>query len=56
MSVSLFGSEWWAELAIQVLVAVLTTLLGMLTYDRKVVQPRMRSLRMRMERHLDRPI
>jgi len=52
---TLFGSEWWAELALQVLIAVLTTVLGMLTYDRTVIQPRIRSLRTRIERHVDHP-
>jgi len=50
----LFGAEWWAELAVQLLIAVLTTVLGMLTYDRAVARPRERRLRAHVERLLDR--
>lgn len=49
----MFTSAWWMELGIQVLVAVLTTLVSMLTYDRAVAAPRLRRLRERVERRLD---
>ncbi|NLD74071.1 MAG: hypothetical protein GX649_15325 [Chloroflexi bacterium] len=50
----LWTTEWWLELAIQLLIAVLTTVLGMLTYDRKVARPKMTALRDRLRRHEDR--
>lgn len=52
---ALFGPEWWKELAIQLLIAALTTILGMLTYDRAVVQPRINKLKAAIKRHVDRP-
>lgn len=51
----LFGHEWWIELGIQLLIAILTTVLGMLTYDRAVARPRLRRLSERWRRRLDRP-
>ena len=50
----LFGSEWWTELALQLLVALLTTVLGMLTYDRAVARPAQRRLRREIQAHIDR--
>ena len=52
---TLFSRAWWIELGIQLLVAVLTTVLGMLTYDRAVAQPRARALREALGRLADRP-
>ena len=51
----LFSEGWWIELGIQLLVAVLTTVLGMLTYDRAVAQPRARALRDQVRHLADRP-
>ncbi len=51
----MFGTAWWTELAIQLLVAVLTTVLGMLTYDRAVARPRAQALREQLRRMEDRP-
>ena len=50
----LWTNEWWMDLAIQLLIAVLTTVLGMLTYDRAVARPKMRSLAERLRRQEDR--
>ncbi|NLD45217.1 MAG: hypothetical protein GX657_17195 [Chloroflexi bacterium] len=52
---ALFSAAWWTELAIQLLVAALTTLLGMLTYDRAVARPRAKALREQVRRLADRP-
>ena len=49
------SATWWTELAIQLLIALLTTVLGMLTYDRAVTRPRALALREALRRLADRP-
>jgi len=36
----LFTGTWWQELLVQLVIAILTTVVGMLTYEARVAAPR----------------
>ena len=36
----LFTGTWWQELLVQLVIAILTTVVGMLTYEARIAAPR----------------
>ena len=36
----LFTGTWWQELLVQLVIAILTTVVGMLTYESRIAAPR----------------
>ncbi len=36
----LFTGAWWQELLVQLVIAILTTVVGMLTYEARIAAPR----------------